>query len=567
MRKISLLSALLSLCAISASAETFEYNNFYFDGDPDTGECVIYAINDYDLADENIVIPQTAYYEGDAYTVVGVDENAFRSCTWIESVVLPSTIRTIARSAFEGCYWMESINFPEGLESIAEFAFYDCESLQSVTLPASVTSIGDCAFWCCYELESVDMSQCVNLLQNEGDVGESVFCDCEAMSEMIFPPNALYIPNEFCSNCDGITELNFPQTVAYIGSCAFANMDGLLSVRTPMALKTLDYAAFGNDPAIETVILNPGLEYIEESSFEYDRAITMVYIPASVWFIGISCFDTLNMTDLYIDDMENWLNITTENLYSTPNFAAYDNIYLHMRSASVSPTTPFDATNFVTVTDLNIPDGITHIRPGALCNLEGITSLTIPEGVETIGQWAFSSLFDLPSLTIPNSVRSIGERAFWFNYVATDLVLGSEVRFIDRGAFEDWDELTTVTCLNPDVPTVGDIVFSDYRFATMTLRVPEGSIEAYTNDSFWGQFGTILPVVETGVKGTAYDAISIMADGSLMMNGYTGYVEVYDTTGRLVRSFKATCGDEYVKLEKGTVYIVKAGDKTLKIRP
>ncbi|MCQ2748370.1 MAG: leucine-rich repeat domain-containing protein [Mycoplasmoidaceae bacterium] len=42
---------------------------------------------------------------------------------------------------------------------IGENAFRDCTSLASVTIPSSVTTIGDGAFLCCVNLLSIDISQ------------------------------------------------------------------------------------------------------------------------------------------------------------------------------------------------------------------------------------------------------------------------------------------------------------------------------------------------------------------------------------------------------------------------
>lgn len=564
MKQLLSLMALVAMGTIGVRAyDTFEINEIYYEGDPDTQECVIYAYGD-DL-DYDVVIPQTVVNDGVTYTVVRVDENAFRSCSWLESITLPSTIRTIGRSAFEGCYMMESCNFPESLEEIETFAFFECESLQEVTLPASITSIGDCAFWCCYALESVDLSACTLIFQDEGDVGESVFCECESLAEMHLPANAQYIPVELCSTT-ALEEIVIPPYVHAIYSCAFANCPNLLHVETPPACEYLEYGAFGNCQSIVSVKLNYGMSIIDDEVFAYDRDILWVYVPSTVVYIGGNAFDTLNITDLYIDDIDTWNSIECANYYSRPNYPAYDSVNVHVRNAqSRSSVNVFDPTDFEPLTQITLAEGTTEVPLGAYCSFGGITSVTLPESLESIGAWAFCSLYDLPSLTIPDNVTSIGERAFWFNYTATDLTLGSGLQTIDRGAFEDWDELLNVTCRNEDVPAAGEIVFSDYLMPRMTLHVPAASVEAYSDDDFWSQFGQVLAITGTSVdEMETQGGVSLTADGRVVATSQTATVRIYDTSGRLLESF---CGEgSATALTKGKVYIIMAGDKAFKIK-
>ncbi|MCM1441174.1 MAG: leucine-rich repeat protein, partial [Roseburia sp.] len=58
--------------------------------------------------------------------VTEIAEDAFRGCTQIASVTLPSCIIRIGASAFEGCSALVSINLPESLTSIGDKAFYLC---------------------------------------------------------------------------------------------------------------------------------------------------------------------------------------------------------------------------------------------------------------------------------------------------------------------------------------------------------------------------------------------------------------------------------------------------------
>ncbi len=68
-------------------------------------------------------------------------------CPELESVTLPSTLKTIGDDAFRGCPKLKSISLPDGLESIGEYAFYGTKSLSGdVIIPDTVTYLGGGAF-------------------------------------------------------------------------------------------------------------------------------------------------------------------------------------------------------------------------------------------------------------------------------------------------------------------------------------------------------------------------------------------------------------------------------------
>ncbi len=74
-------------------------------------------------------------------TITSLEDDAFYRLGGLESINIPSSVKTIGRSAFEDCTSLKSIELPEGLEIIENDTFYDCSSLTSITIPASVKTI------------------------------------------------------------------------------------------------------------------------------------------------------------------------------------------------------------------------------------------------------------------------------------------------------------------------------------------------------------------------------------------------------------------------------------------
>jgi len=84
-----------------------------------------------------------------------IGDSAFESRKNLETVSLPSTLKTIGDSAFDRCYKLREINLPKGLLSIDDYAFSVCEKLNNVNLPESLVSIGEHTFAYCKSIEKL----------------------------------------------------------------------------------------------------------------------------------------------------------------------------------------------------------------------------------------------------------------------------------------------------------------------------------------------------------------------------------------------------------------------------
>ena len=91
-----------------------------------------------------------------AQILAGVTEiiyGAFKDCTALASVTIPTGVTKICEDAFKGCSSLQSVVIPEGVTEIGWEAFYGCASLSSITIPTSFTKIGNWAFQDCPSLK------------------------------------------------------------------------------------------------------------------------------------------------------------------------------------------------------------------------------------------------------------------------------------------------------------------------------------------------------------------------------------------------------------------------------
>ena len=118
-----------------------------------------------DLSEAKIVEGGDAYalhYANGIYTSNDkLGMYAFKGCSGLTSLTLPSSVTSISAYAFEGCSGLKSLTIPSSVTSIGWAAFRGCSGLKSLTIPSSVILIGDHAFEGCNGLISLTIPSSV----------------------------------------------------------------------------------------------------------------------------------------------------------------------------------------------------------------------------------------------------------------------------------------------------------------------------------------------------------------------------------------------------------------------
>ena len=121
----------------------------------------VYIPNTYDLGTEGAFadcqqLKTVTFQEDSELYIIGGE--MFYSCTELESIVIPDSVRSVASSAFTNCKKLKTVQLPSNLYIIEQFAFYECESLTEITIPDSTEVIDTKAFGACTYLETVNIS-------------------------------------------------------------------------------------------------------------------------------------------------------------------------------------------------------------------------------------------------------------------------------------------------------------------------------------------------------------------------------------------------------------------------
>ncbi|MDE7399757.1 MAG: leucine-rich repeat domain-containing protein [Oscillospiraceae bacterium] len=119
---------------------------------------------------ESVVIPDS---------VKEIEYHAFSWCSSLKDVVIPSSVRKIGKNAFARCVSLEHVVIPNSVQIIDNGTFSYCKSLRAIEIPNSIRSIGHYAFSKCVSLEEIDIPDSVE------KVGDNVFADCFLLKTII----------------------------------------------------------------------------------------------------------------------------------------------------------------------------------------------------------------------------------------------------------------------------------------------------------------------------------------------------------------------------------------------
>ena len=204
----------------------------------------------------------------------------FRSCSNLESIVLPASLETIGGLAFYDCSSLESIDLPgTALATIGASAFYGCSSLESIDLPASLTSIGASAFSDCSSLESIDLSS-----SKLTSIGDDTFSGCRSLESINLSSTALTsIGREAFSGCRSLESIDLSSTaLASIGDYAFSSCYslGTVTVRATNP-PTLGSDAFYDVPLAEILVPSDNVTTYKEKEGWKEYSDKIKAIPES----------------------------------------------------------------------------------------------------------------------------------------------------------------------------------------------------------------------------------------------------------------------------------------------
>ncbi len=293
----------------------------------------------------------------------------------------------------------DMLQYAENSDAPWYYSFSD--EISSVSIESGVTSIGDYAFCWCNKITSVTIADSVKT------IGNNAFFHCEALTSVIIPGSVTSIGDSAFMNCSDLTSVTIPGSVTSIGDSAFSSCKSLISIVIPEGVTSIGDYAFS------------GCCYEErdkDGNIISRSGLTNITLPDSLTSIGQSAFSNTVCYNEWDEDCDKKReeNIPYDSLYIGNHLIkAYWKIsgdYTVRAGTKTIADHAFDSQD--TLTDITIPDSVTHIGDCAFIGCKQLVSISIPDSVVSIGEKAFSSCSALTSIAIPKSVANIGEYAF-----------------------------------------------------------------------------------------------------------------------------------------------------------
>lgn len=167
----------------------------------------------------------------------------------IRSVVIPDNIVGIEPEAFKGCTELETVEMTNSVRWIGENAFQYCFSLKDVTVSSFITNgreiFSDCIIdWSIENGYSSDgfnvtFSDSEIVKHKEEDEAEfnadmyvrgSAFQDCEYVKSVLIPENYVYVEDGAFVHCSNLKKATLPSTLKKYDNNAFSFSPTVISV-------------------------------------------------------------------------------------------------------------------------------------------------------------------------------------------------------------------------------------------------------------------------------------------------------------------------------------------------
>ncbi len=319
----------------------------------------------------NLVYPDRAHYPSEkmnqnyrfsipetlkSVTVTNCTEikpSTFRNCDFLESIVLPDTVKKLDTEAFYKCVSLQSVRLGNGVESIGPYAFYQCEKLETVDLPSSLTSIESFAFYQCRSLTALDLPQKLAF------VGNCAFTGCSDISELVIPDSVTEMRPSAFSSCTALKRLKIGNGITEIPRAAFSGCEYLSQITFGNKVTSIGSSAFEKCKNLVSIVIPEGIEKIGLGAFEECKRLESVKLPNSLTEIGNYAFQSCTA-----------------------------------------------------LSEITFGSNLERIGDSAFEHCESLVTVVLPDSVKTVGTNLFRFCYDLLSVTLGNGLTSLDEGAF-----------------------------------------------------------------------------------------------------------------------------------------------------------
>lgn len=315
--------------------------------------------------------------------ITEIGKHCFQGCIGLNSISLPSTLKSIGDGAFYNCYSLTELDVPDGVTRIGNYSFYNCRHIKTAKLSKSLKSMGDGAFGRCSVLETIDFGE------NLESVGSSAFEGCTALKHVKFPSGVIALGSGAFVDCKSMTKAELGENLEEIRSETFRGCESLETVSFGGSVREIGASAFEGCTSLKSMMLGDGVNSIGPLAFRNCSGMRSIYLGGTD-SIGIGSFS--GCTSL------KEVSISSQNT----NFKS-DNGILYSKSGEKLVFCPQGISGRE-----KIGENTVEIGDYAFSGCKKLTGVAFPESVSKIGTGSFLSCTDLMTITLPSNIDKVG---------------------------------------------------------------------------------------------------------------------------------------------------------------
>ena len=502
----------------------------------------------------------------------------FRRNKKIKKVIIKKGVTSVSYEAFALCKNLNSVTIPSTVKTIGIRSFYGTK-ISKITVPSKTKTIGQGAFGSCKDLKTIVMPGDFKLKLEE-DTDDKLWyvtSDQSAVDTITFNTKLKLANVSYLSANNLVVAKNDPSYQSIEG--VIYTKDGKGIVRVPQKRTELKIKEGCTEFNMQSVLYNSTDS--EGDEFNNCSKLKKIVIPSSVKSINKIKYktDRADACDMHVDTIEiapkdfdaNSLyalgsslgkNITIESLMKLlPDQITYKD---HMYITKDHGLLKYDGKD----ANVEIPEEITWIAPEAFYRNETLKNVKLPSKITTIGENTFYGCSELEAVVIPDQVTMIGKSAFDECTVLKSVTFGKSLKVIKDHAF------ASVNIRNFTIPSgiqkIETGAFAGInQIGTVTF---EGSTKYVAADAFMNSTGIKL-VYKKGIKEAqtelSYDYIIARKNGNNKVrttwqpvSGANGYQLKFSTDKKFKKVLKTVMvkknvsnATTYVKNKKKTLYI------------
>lgn len=292
---------------------------------------------------EKVVIPSSV----NGVAIKKVSSNPFGSGNTVKNVIFSEGIDEFYKPGFSGYTGLETVRLPSTMKTLGQEVFKNCNSLNSINIPNGITSLGNYTFPNCYALKSIELPDSITSL------GTGVFSGT-GLESLVVPAGVTYFPKEGVKQCGSLKSIVFKGNITGIGGDAFRMasaieeivFEGNTETAPTLALTGSRYPLNGHD--IEITISYPASARASFEAEEYKalwtsktifKVIPGLPVAADVTVTGGNVVgDTLTASYTYTDPKNNPESGSTGTWERADDFKFETNVET-IKTEAVSATT------------------------------------------------------------------------------------------------------------------------------------------------------------------------------------------------------------------------------------